>query len=90
LEQKLKGKRVAALIVEPIQAEGGIRIPQGDYLTEAQALCHKHGTLFVLDEVQTGMYRTGRFLAGHHFGVEPDMVVLAKALSGGLVPSAPY
>jgi ornithine--oxo-acid transaminase len=86
LEQKLKGKRVAALIVEPIQAEGGIRIPQGDYLTEAQALCHKHGTLFVLDEVQTGMYRTGRFLAGHHFGVEPDMVVLAKALSGGLVP----
>jgi ornithine--oxo-acid transaminase len=86
LEQKLKAKRVAALIVEPIQAEGGIRIPQGDYLTEAQALCHKHGTLFVLDEVQTGMYRTGRFLAGHHFGVEPDMVVLAKALSGGLVP----
>jgi len=49
-------------------------------------LCQRHGTLFVLDEVQTGMYRTGRFLAAHHFGVEPDMVVLAKALSGGLVP----
>jgi ornithine--oxo-acid transaminase len=72
--------------VEPVQAEGGIRIPGRDYLKEAQALCHKHETLFVLDEVQTGMYRTGPFLAGHHFGVEPDMVVLAKALSGGLVP----
>jgi len=86
LEQKLKGNRIAAFIVEPVQAEGGIRIPDRKYLKEAQALCHKHGTLFVLDEVQTGMYRTGRFLAGHHFGVEPDMVVLAKALSGGLVP----
>jgi ornithine--oxo-acid transaminase len=86
LEEKLKSKRVAAFIVEPIQAEGGIRIPQRDYLKEAQALCHKYGTLFVLDEVQTGMYRTGPFLAGHHFGVQPDMVVLAKALSGGLVP----
>jgi ornithine--oxo-acid transaminase len=86
LEQKLKGNRIAAFIVEPVQAEGGIRIPGREYLRDAQALCHKHGTLFVLDEVQTGMYRTGRFLAGHHFGVEPDMVVLAKALSGGLVP----
>jgi ornithine--oxo-acid transaminase len=86
MEQKLKGNRMAAFIVEPIQAEGGIRIPDREYLREAQALCRRHGTLFVLDEVQTGMYRTGRFLAGHHFGVEPDMVVLAKALSGGLVP----
>jgi ornithine--oxo-acid transaminase len=86
LEQKLRGNRIAAFIVEPVQAEGGIRIPGRDYLKEAQALCHKHETLFVLDEVQTGMYRTGPFLAGHHFGVEPDMVVLAKALSGGLVP----
>jgi ornithine--oxo-acid transaminase len=86
LEQKLKGNRMAAFIVEPVQAEGGIRIPDREYLKEAQALCRRHGTLFVLDEVQTGMYRTGRFLAGHHFGVEPDMVVLAKALSGGLVP----
>ena len=86
LAQKLKGNRIAAFIVEPIQAEGGIRIPDREYLREAQELCHRHGTLFVLDEVQTGMYRTGRFLAGHHFGVEPDMVVLAKALSGGLVP----
>jgi ornithine--oxo-acid transaminase len=86
LEQKLKGKRMAAFVVEPVQAEGGIRIPEPEYLKGAQALCRKHGTLFVLDEVQTGMYRTGPFLAGQHFGVEPDMVVLAKALSGGLVP----
>jgi ornithine--oxo-acid transaminase len=86
LEQKLKGKRMAAFIVEPIQAEGGIRIPRDEYLKDAQELCHRYGTLFVLDEVQTGMYRTGRFLAAHHFGVQPDMVVLAKALSGGLVP----
>ena len=86
LEQKLKGNRMAAFILEPVQAEGGIRVPEHEYLKEAQALCHRHGTLFVLDEVQTGMYRTGRFLAGHHFGVEPDMIVLAKALSGGLVP----
>jgi ornithine--oxo-acid transaminase len=86
LAQKLKGNRIAAFIVEPVQAEGGIRIPGREYLQKAQELCHRHGTLFVLDEVQTGMYRTGRFLAGHHFGVEPDMLVLAKALSGGLVP----
>lgn len=86
LEQKLKGKRIAAFLVEPIQAEGGIRIPEADYLKQAQRLCRASGTLFVLDEVQTGMYRTGQFLAGHHFGLEPDMVVLAKALSGGLVP----
>jgi ornithine--oxo-acid transaminase len=86
LEHKLKGKRVAAFVVEPIQAEGGIRIPQRDYLKQAQDVCHRYGTLFVLDEVQTGMNRTGPFLAGHHFGVEPYMVVLAKALSGGLVP----
>ncbi len=60
--------------------------PTPDYLRAAQALCRRYGTLFVLDEVQTGMYRTGTFLAAHHYGVEPDMVVLAKALSGGLVP----
>ena len=58
-----------------------------DYLRAAQALCKKYGTLFVLDEVQTGLYRTGTFLAAHHWGLDPDMVVLAKALSGGLVPS---
>jgi ornithine--oxo-acid transaminase len=88
LEQKLKTRGFAAFIVEPIQSEAGIRIPEASYLRDAQALCRRHGSLFVLDEVQTGLFRTGPFLAAHHFGVEPDMVVLAKALSGGLIPSA--
>jgi ornithine--oxo-acid transaminase len=88
LEHKLASKRFAAFIVEPVQGEGGVRLPPSGYLESAQALCRRHGTLFVVDEVQTGMYRSGRFLASHHFNIEPDMIVLAKALSGGLVPSA--
>jgi ornithine--oxo-acid transaminase len=87
LEQQLSSRQFAALFLEPIQAEGGVRIPPAGYLKSAQELCRRYGTLFVLDEVQTGMYRTGRFLASHHFGTDPDMVVLAKALSGGLIPS---
>lgn len=86
LEKKLATRKIAALILEPIQSENGIRLPVDGYLQQAQALCRCYGALFVLDEVQTGMYRTGPFLAAHHYGVEPDMVVLAKALSGGLVP----
>jgi ornithine--oxo-acid transaminase len=86
LEGELKSKRFAAFIVEPVQSEAGVRIPDQAYLRTAEALCRRYGTLFVLDEVQTGMYRTGTFLAAHQFGVDPDMVVLAKALSGGLVP----
>lgn len=86
MERELKSKRFAAFIVEPIQSEAGVRIPDPNYLLNAEALCRRYGTLFVLDEVQTGMYRTGTFLAAHQFGVEPDIVVLAKALSGGLVP----
>jgi ornithine--oxo-acid transaminase len=86
LEAELKGKHYAAFIVEPVQSEAGVCVPHADYLTSAQALCRRYGTLFVLDEVQTGMYRTGAFLAAHHFGVEPDMVILAKAMSGGLIP----
>lgn len=87
LEQKLASRRFAALILEPIQGEGGVRVPAREYVQTAQTLCRRYGTLFVLDEVQTGLYRTGRFLAAHHFDVEPDMVALAKALSGGLIPS---
>jgi ornithine--oxo-acid transaminase len=87
LERKLATRSFAAFIVEPIQAEAGIRLPPPGYLEAAQALARKYGTLLVLDEVQTGMYRTGPFLAAHHYGVEPDMVILAKALSGGLIPS---
>jgi ornithine--oxo-acid transaminase len=87
LETKLATKKFAAFVVEPIQSEAGVRVPPADYLRAAQALCKKYGTLFVLDEVQTGLHRTGSFLAAHHWGLDPDMVVLAKALSGGLVPS---
>jgi ornithine--oxo-acid transaminase len=86
LATELASRKYAAFFVEPIQAEGGIRVPNGDYLRTAEELCRRHGTLLVADEVQTGMFRTGPFLASHHFGMEPDMVVLAKALSGGLVP----
>lgn len=84
--KKLATGKFAAFIVEPIQSEGGIRVPSGEFMLEAQALCRKYGSLFVLDEVQTGMHRTGPFLSAHEFGVEPDMVILAKALSGGFVP----
>jgi len=86
LEKELSTRRYAAFFVEPIQAEGGIRMPELHYLQNAQALCHRYGTLLVADEVQTGMFRTGPFLASHHFGITPDIVVLAKALSGGLIP----
>ncbi|MGZ4788135.1 MAG: aspartate aminotransferase family protein [Terriglobales bacterium] len=86
LEAKLRSRQVAAFIVEPVQSEAGIRVPDPQYLQSAQELCRKHATLFVLDEVQTGLGRTGRFLAGHHYGVNPDIVILAKALSGGLIP----
>jgi ornithine--oxo-acid transaminase len=87
LEQQLKTKKYAALFLEPIQGEAGMRIPAPGYLAQASVLCRRYGTLLVLDEVQTGFYRTGKFLAAHHYAVEPDMVVLAKAMSGGLVPS---
>ena len=86
LERELSSKRYAAFIVEPIQSEGGVRVPEQTYLQKAAELCRRFGTLLVLDEVQTGMFRTGPFLAAHAFEVEPDIVVLAKALSGGLVP----
>ncbi len=86
LEARLATKRFAAFIVEPIQSEAGIRVPSAEYLRTAKALCQKYGALFVLDEVQTGMYRTGPFLAAQAFGVSADMVILAKALSGGLIP----
>jgi ornithine--oxo-acid transaminase len=86
VESAMAGKSHAAFVVEPLQAEGGIHVPSREYLQKAQELCRKSGTLFVLDEVQTGMYRTGTFLAAHQFGVCPDIVILAKALSGGLMP----
>ena len=85
LERALKTGDVAAFIFEPIQGKG-VNLPDDGYLQEAQRLCRKHGALFVADEIQTGLGRTGRFVACEHWGVEPDMVLLAKALSGGFVP----
>lgn len=77
---------VAAFVVEPIQGKG-VNFPPAGYLAEASRLCRKHGSLFVADEVQCGMGRTGRFLALHHEeGAEPDIVILSKSLSGGYVP----
>src|SRR5579872_961073 len=69
LEAALASQKCAAFIVEPVQAEAGIRVPDEIYLKTAQELCRKHGALFILDEVQTGLYRTGKFLAAHHFGL---------------------
>lgn len=86
LEHVLRGRTVAAVVLEPIQAEGGIILPPAGYLPGVERLCAKYGSLFVLDEVQTGMGRTGTFLAGNRYGAHPDMIVMAKALSGGLVP----
>jgi ornithine--oxo-acid transaminase len=86
LERELATKRYAAFFVEPIQSEGGVRVPEPHYLRRAQDLCQHYASLLVADEVQTGMFRTGPFVASHHFGITPDIVVLAKALSGGLVP----
>jgi ornithine--oxo-acid transaminase len=86
LQRKLASKSFAAFVLEPIQGEGGVLVPSKEYVANVQDLCRRYRTLFVLDEVQTGLYRTGPFLAAHHFGVEPDMIVLAKALSGGLIP----
>jgi ornithine--oxo-acid transaminase len=85
LERALAGRDVAAFVVEPIQGKG-VNIPSADYLPEAARLCRAHGTLLVADEIQAGIGRTGRFLASEHWGLEPDLVLLAKALSGGFVP----
>ena len=76
----------AAFLVEPIQGEGGIVVPPPGYLREAQRLCRQHGVLFIVDEVQTGLGRTGALFACEQEGVTPDAITLAKALGGGLIP----
>ena len=85
LEAALSNKDVAAFIVEPIQGKG-VNLPDDNYLPEVERLCKKYGTLFVADEVQTGIGRTGKFWAIDHWNVQPDMICMAKALSGGFVP----
>jgi predicted acetylornithine/succinylornithine family transaminase len=76
--------QTAAVIVEPIQGEGGVRVPSTAFLPGLRALCDRHGALLILDEVQTGFGRTGRLFACHHWEVTPDILVMAKALGGGM------
>jgi ornithine--oxo-acid transaminase len=85
LERSLRARDVAAFVIEPIQGKG-VSLPPAGYLQGAQEICRAFGTLFVCDEVQTGVGRTGRLLALEHWGLEPDMICLSKALSGGFVP----
>src|SRR5881275_1754432 len=85
LERQLRGEDVALFLVEPVQGKGCTLPPPG-YLEGAQALCRRHGTLFAVDEVQTGFGRTGKLFAFEHWGLEPDLVPIAKSLSGGYVP----
>jgi ornithine--oxo-acid transaminase len=80
------GKDTAAFIVEPIQGEAGVVVPDEDYLANVQALCKKHNVLFICDEIQTGIGRTGRMLCSEWAGIKPDMVTLGKAISGGMYP----
>lgn len=93
LEKLLKERaaEICALIIEPIQGEGGVIVPPKGYLTKCQALCKKHNVLFILDEIQSGMGRTGRNFAYQHELKEiPDGIILAKALSGGMVPLSAF
>jgi ornithine--oxo-acid transaminase len=86
LENALKTENVAGFLVEPIQGEAGVFVPTDGYLKKAKELCEANGTLFIADEVQTGIARTGRLLAVDHEDVKPDILILGKALSGGAYP----
>ena len=86
LAAALRKHKPAALLLEPIQGEGGVVVPEAGYLQACQQLCARHGSLLILDEVQTGIGRTGKMFAYQHEGVVPDILVLAKALGGGLLP----
>jgi putrescine aminotransferase len=81
------GEDVGAVLLEPIQGEGGVNIPDDNYLPGVRALCDEFGALFILDEVQTGMGRTGKMFCCEHYGVAPDLMCLAKAFGGGVVPA---
>ncbi|MBN2666395.1 MAG: ornithine--oxo-acid transaminase [Bacteroidales bacterium] len=86
LEDALQDTDVAGFLVEPIQGEAGVFVPDDGYIKKAYDLCKKHNVLFIADEVQTGLARTGKLLACEHEGVRPDILILGKALSGGLMP----
>lgn len=87
LEKVLKEEEnIAGFLVEPIQGEAGVYVPTADYLKNAKALCEQHNVLFIADEIQTGIARTGKILAVDHEQVKPDMLILGKAISGGVYP----
>lgn len=88
LEEVLKNDapNIAAFLVEPIQGEAGVYVPDENFLKNASELCKKHNVLFIADEVQTGIARTGKLIACHHEDVQPDILILGKALSGGMYP----
>ncbi|HSH50714.1 MAG TPA: ornithine--oxo-acid transaminase, partial [Bacteroidales bacterium] len=86
LENELKDPNVAAFLVEPIQGEAGVYVPEDGYLKKVAELCKKYNVLFIADEVQTGIARTGKLLACNHEGVKPDILILGKAISGGVFP----
>ena len=81
-----EAQHIAAFLVEPIQGEAGVYVPDEGYLKNASELCKKHNVLFIADEVQTGIARTGKLIACHHENVQPDILILGKALSGGMYP----
>jgi 4-aminobutyrate aminotransferase/(S)-3-amino-2-methylpropionate transaminase len=87
-ENQVAAGNVAALIVEPIQGEGGFIVPPADYLPKLQEICRRHGIVFIVDEVQTGIARTGSMFAFQQFGLDPDIVILSKSLAAGLPLSA--
>jgi acetylornithine/succinyldiaminopimelate/putrescine aminotransferase len=89
LESKLQRNDVAAFIAEPVQGKG-VKFPTDDFFRQAIELCHKYGALFIADEVQTGLGRTGKLFAYQHWNVSPDILTIAKALSGGYVPAAGF
>ena len=86
LEAALQDPHVCAFLVEPIQGEAGVMVPAVGYLAQAAALCKAHNVLFIVDEIQTGLGRTGKLLASDHEAVKPDILILGKALSGGVLP----
>lgn len=86
LKRALETRRHSAFVVEPLQGEGGMNLPPAGYLAAAQQLCRETGTLFMVDEVQTGLGRTGRLFASEHDELEPDILLIAKSLGGGIVP----
>ena len=84
--EKMVDEETAAVIVEPVQGEGGVNIPSSDYLPGVREICNRHGALLIIDEVQTGLGRTGKMFACEHWSVVPDIMTLAKGLGGGILP----